>query len=429
MEAIGSELNLFEPSLFQSAVVGESDQEFGPLATITPGAPIDFQIEASGNNYIDLNNSKLEVRVKLVTPTDADIANTVRAGVVNLPLHSLFATVTIKIANKVVTETNNLYPYRAYLETLLNYPKEVVDTRMLTEGFVMDTAGEMNVTNPAGANTGLGAREAEFNASAVVRLIGRLHSDLWHQEKLIPPGIKMDIQLVPNRAAFVIKTTAAADPAAQVAYKFQIRSARFIMKFKEVSPSMRIAHLKMLQERNYQIPHTKVLMKTHNIPDGVTSYVIPNMFKGRLPDRVVLAMVSDAAVNGQYTSNPFNFQHFNLNYMVLHVNSQMLPRIPLEPNFTTNDYKREYLTVMEAMGYDIGPSSWTLTPYQWSHGYNIYVFKITPGIIGAVRSPQINGDIKLEVKFSVATTANITLLVLSEEPGLLEIDKFDNTLI
>ena len=56
MEAISSELNLFEPPVIQSAIEGETVQEFGPLATIIQGAPIDFQIEGGGENYIDLNN-------------------------------------------------------------------------------------------------------------------------------------------------------------------------------------------------------------------------------------------------------------------------------------------------------------------------------------------------------------------------------------
>ena len=39
----------------------------------------------------------------------------------------------------------------------------------------------------------------------MVRQIGRMHSDLWHQEKLITPGIKLDVQLLPARPAFFIK--------------------------------------------------------------------------------------------------------------------------------------------------------------------------------------------------------------------------------
>ena len=117
---------------------------------------------------------------------------------------------------------------------------------------------------------------------------------------------------------------------------------------------------KMLKELNYQIPHTKVLMKTHVIPSGVTRYTINNLFKGRLPDRIAVAMVADKAVSGSYTANPFNFQNFGLNYLVLHVNSELVPRIALEPNFTTGDYMREYITVLEALGFDIGPNTWAL---------------------------------------------------------------------
>ena len=72
------------------------------------------------------------------------------------------------------------------METLLNYEAEVRKTRLKCEGYEEDVS--LADTNPATAwaNTGLKVREAKFNASAVVRLIGRLHSDLWHQEKLIP---------------------------------------------------------------------------------------------------------------------------------------------------------------------------------------------------------------------------------------------------
>ena len=85
-------------------------------------------------------------------------------------------------------------------------------------------------------------------------------------------------------------------------------------------------------------------------------------------------MVADAAANGSYNANPFNFQNFGLNYIALSANSQLIPRIPLEPNFATNDYLREYLSVMEAMGYDTGPYTWAITPTQWATGHNIWVF-------------------------------------------------------
>ena len=160
MEAVGSELNLFEPSMMQSAIVGESVQEFQPVATITQGAPIEFQIEGGGRNYIDLNNTKLEVKLKLVAPDGQANGRGVNISTTNLPLHSAFQSVSMKVADKVVTETNNLYPYRSIMETLANYESDVLKTRLKCEGYEEDTASQMDDTNPAntGANTGLKAR-------------------------------------------------------------------------------------------------------------------------------------------------------------------------------------------------------------------------------------------------------------------------------
>ena len=101
----------------------------------------------------------------------------------------------------------------------------------------------------------------------------RLPSDLYHQENLIPPGIKLFVQLVPARPAFFIKTVAPHGEAAQVQYNYHIVSARFLLKFKELSESLVTSHKEMVmkENRNYIIPHTKLAMKTLNIPSGGTS--------------------------------------------------------------------------------------------------------------------------------------------------------------
>ena len=169
----------------------------------------------------------------------------------------------MKIADKVVTESNNLYPFRALMETLLNYAEEVMKTRIKCERYEEDVS--LDVTDPAGANTGLKTREVKYNASMVVRLIGRLHSDLSDQEKLIPPGIKLHVQLVPARWAFFIKTAAA--DGEQVLYKYHNVSARFLIQFKELSIELVTSHkdMDMKENRNYIMPHKKVSMKTLNI--------------------------------------------------------------------------------------------------------------------------------------------------------------------
>ena len=220
MEAVGTEFNLFEPFMNQTALIREMVQEFSPVATIIQGAPIDFQIDGTGKNYIDLNDYKLELTVKLTTPR-VEISGQGQRWA-HHPLHLLFQSVTMKIADKVVTESNNLYPYRAVMETQLNYEAEVLKTRLKCEGYEEDVSFE--VTDPAGENNGLKAREMKFNNSKVVRLIGRLDSDLWKQEKLIPPGIKLDVQLVTARPPFFIKAAAVDDRRNQIQYNSAVFS-------------------------------------------------------------------------------------------------------------------------------------------------------------------------------------------------------------
>ena len=67
------------------------------------------------------------------------------------------------------------YTYRAVIENLMNYNKLIADTRLLAEGWKKDMATHCEVTNPAGANTGLTAITAWSARSHVVTLIGRPH--------------------------------------------------------------------------------------------------------------------------------------------------------------------------------------------------------------------------------------------------------------
>ena len=69
-------------------------------------------------------------------------------------------------------------------------------------------------------------------------------------------------------------------------------------------------HILMKENWNYIMHHTKVSMKTLNIPSVGTIYPFDNVFKGKLPDLIAHAMVADAAATGSYTANLFNFPNF-----------------------------------------------------------------------------------------------------------------------
>ena len=423
MEGLPSELDYFEPSLLQSSIVEEYDIDKGPSATLSDGQPIDFSFPGSSTQFVDLNNSKFEFKIKITKANGSEIDNeNDSVGPINLLFHSLFSMVEMEIGDKKVTDPTTNYAYRSLFETIINVPKHTLNTRLLSEGWYKDTAGKLNITDPTGENLGLKERTSWFASGKSKTFIGRPHLDLFHQDKLIPSMIPLKFRFIPNKDSWILKTKSPGG--SQQNYKISISSAKMYLHIKEISSSLQLAHQKMLQTSNYKIPYNRVLTKTLTLAKGLTYFEQDNLYSGQLPDLILLAMVADHDMAGGYQKNPFHFQHFNMSYLALKVNGEKVPYIPHQPDFANDDYIRSYINVLENLGYDIGPNCWDLKPEEWATGYNIYAFKITPGPIGNIRSPPKNGSIGLALKFAAPPSQNINILLLSQEPAELQIDKY-----
>ena len=176
IEAVSSEIEYFGSEALQAGIVAEYDRDFIPISTLQAGAPIEFLVRGADGLFLDLNDSKIEVRCKLVRADGANLVpGTDFVGVVNNTLNSLFTNIEVELGGKIISDPSNLYPYRAYLETLLSVPKDVLETRCVVEGFELDTAEQLDALLTA-ANTsdngGLVARTSPNAASATVTLIG-----------------------------------------------------------------------------------------------------------------------------------------------------------------------------------------------------------------------------------------------------------------
>ena len=94
---------------------------------------IEFTVKGGNVLYLDLNNSRLHVLVKNIKADRTKIdANT--AAPINLTLHSLFRETGLELNNRYLSDTSKLYLSRSQLETLLNFSKEIQETRLLSKG-------------------------------------------------------------------------------------------------------------------------------------------------------------------------------------------------------------------------------------------------------------------------------------------------------
>ena len=308
-------------------------------------------IPGTENVNLDLTRSFVYIKAKITNAADGNNADRVQIGPINLPLHSMFSNVEVELCGKTVSDPNDLYAYRAYIEKLLSYSKEVQESQLQSAGWYKDTGGKMDITDSVGngaTNAGLKSRAAMFSAGAEVELTGRLHCDLFHQPKAIPQKCGMKIKLTPSKDAFMLMTGAGVDnDHPQVLHKFKIMDARLFIRELQVSSALVLAHQKVLADTNMRFPIRRVEMKHLTIAQGQRSIAHDNIFMGQLPRRIAIGMVSDSSMSGHYQQNPFNFQHFDLNNIVLYVDAEADPKKANEPNFTTKQYLRDYLAMFQ----------------------------------------------------------------------------------
>ena len=250
MEGLLSELDYFEPNVTQLSVIGEYDRVFGKGQTFVHCRPIEIFVRGADELYFVVNNSKLEIILKITLENGSDISGGDSVRPLNDILNALFMSMEMELGPVLVTDPNTKYSYRAVIENLINYNKLIADTRLLAEGRKKDLATRCEVPNPAGANKGLTARTAWFARSRVVTVIGRSHVDFFPEEKLNPANIHLKLKLIPNTSAYYLKKIAQDHEHPQVNYKVKIMEARLWIRTKHISPSLIQGQERVVQTKN-----------------------------------------------------------------------------------------------------------------------------------------------------------------------------------
>ncbi|GFY23380.1 uncharacterized protein F54H12.2 [Trichonephila clavipes] len=144
-ECAKSELNLFTLPPTQTVIEKGQWIQFHPIANVTDGGPVEFLISGSGEDYLDLSQTQLYVKAKILKNDGKVLTDDDKIGPVNLFLHSLFSQVDISLNGRNVSSSNNTYPYRAILETILNHGYDSKTSQLSSEIYYKDTAGRMNI--------------------------------------------------------------------------------------------------------------------------------------------------------------------------------------------------------------------------------------------------------------------------------------------
>jgi hypothetical protein len=424
-ECTKSELDLFSVPPTQTSIESGLFVEYRPISSLTDGAPIEFEIVSSGDDYIDFANSYLHVKVKIqrANGTALDAADTV--GPVNNFLHSLFSQVDVSLNGTVVTNSTNTYGYRAYLENLLTFGPAAKESQLTAALFYKDEAGKMDRCNPLAAvaerNSGLATRAAFFAESNEVDMIGRIHSDIFFQPRYMLNEVNTKIKLTRNKDVFSL--CAIGDQA----FKILITSASMHIRKVKVSSSVYLAHAKTLESGMAKYPVRRVICKTFTIPTGYLDVSQEKLFSGQLPTRLVLGCLDNTAFNGSLARNPFNFKHYNLKEISVYLDGQNHGIKPLSSNFESSQYISSFMSLFSGTGKENRDEGNGISRSDFANGYALYAFDLTADLS---ENESFNlarhGTVRIDMNFGVALPHTVTVVAYAEFENIIEIDRNRN---
>ena len=174
------------------------------MSTITSSSPIEFIVSGNGKDYMDLNNTLLEVKACIKTTNNSPVYAAVAVAPINNTWHSLFSQIDVSLNVSSVTTT---YPYRAYIENHLNYGTDAKKSKLQAAMYFIDD--NLTVSNPipdssSARNIGLKRRHGICTAKPPFDMIDPLHVDVFNQSKYILNGVTMKVRMNRRKDSFVL---------------------------------------------------------------------------------------------------------------------------------------------------------------------------------------------------------------------------------
>ncbi|GFU02944.1 uncharacterized protein F54H12.2 [Trichonephila clavipes] len=249
-------------------------------------------------------------------------------------------------------------------------------------------------------------------------MIGPLHCDLFHQERLLLNLVDLKIKLIRRKPEFC------GSFCGKKGYKVTLEKITLLVRKVHVSPGVVLGHMKALEKETAKYPINRVLCKVYSIPQGRMSLVQDNIFIGQMPKRIVVGCVDNDSFHGTFEKSSFDFKHYDINFIGVYVDGQPTPHNPLDLNFAQNNYIKGYHSLFigtEKLGQD---QCLFISRVEYISGNTLFAFNLSPDLCTGDHLNLIkHSNLRIEIKFSKALSQTICVVIFSEFDNIIEINK------
>ena len=419
IECSKSELDVFSVPPTQTSIEEGFYDDIPAHPSFTNSNMIRFDILGDSAHYLNLSETEIHVVGHICKVTDplAGIGAAVKVGPANNFLHSLISKANIKINNLPVEMGNDSYQLRSYLENLLSYNN--IEKKCVLEGdvFAKDAANLFNTVTVDAAtanNSGFMARRKKFLDKKSVQLQGRLHCDLFNLDHFMVNSVGITLELTKSKPEFYLIGDSTD------AYHFVFEECFLRIRRQVISPSVMAAHALTAEHATYKYPVKRVVLKPFVIPHASTKCVVSAICIGVMPRRVICGFLETKAYDGDIKKNPYEFKNFELESLILKVNSKSLPiSNGLKFDFAHDRYLDGYRSLTKII------KDLDITYEEYKNGYTLFAFDLNPDISSCEHFSLLkDGSLDLELTKTAATVDSITLICYLEYDNIIEINKY-----
>ena len=250
-----------------------------------------------------------------------------------------------------------MYSHRVDIENRLSYPDTVKKGHLLIMGFdeELEDFDEINIgdihwddADPAELDyKAILRRYLKGKASKNMYTIAKINSEIFEQPKLLPPNAVLDIDFYRHDSDFLLLTKHNKQN-----YILKMESCEFLTRLVDMDEEVTAEIDSVsLSDRSMLYPVHRVKMMYYSCGANVvelSSFNLLTMEGNLLPHRIIVVMVREDVVDGNYNRDPFNYQHFNLEEFSLKVGSEQVPFPKLKCNMDddSNDILRPLFSAL-----------------------------------------------------------------------------------
>ena len=185
MTAIDMSLDLFSEQQSGNGIVNNYDVETPPANSIQHNNPIRFVLPGHPEHYLDLSNTYMRVKIKVLKEDGSPIADDDKVAPVNDMFDALFDSVRVKLNQQTVGGYSQFYPHLSYMRYLLSFSDSA------RYNFYKSTVGLRRET-PIGKLSVMSGHH-DISGSKEVTYFGRIACNALTAPRLVLPHVSLEI--------------------------------------------------------------------------------------------------------------------------------------------------------------------------------------------------------------------------------------------